>query len=34
MGQVLSVPLIVVGVVVLAYAFAKKLPQEGMQSAK
>lgn len=33
MGQVLSLPLILVGAVVLWYAYTKKLPQEGMQSA-
>ncbi len=30
MGQVLSLPLVVVGVVVLAYACVKKLPQQGL----
>lgn len=33
MGQVLSLPLILVGAAVLWYAYTKKLPQEGMQSA-
>lgn len=32
MGQVLSLPLVLVGAVVLWYAYTKKLPQEGMQS--
>lgn len=30
MGQVLSVPLIAVGVIILGYAYAKKLPQQGL----
>lgn len=34
MGQVLSVPLIIVGAMVLGYAFIKKLPQEGIQAVK
>lgn len=33
MGQVLSVPLIIVGAVVLWYAYTKKLPQEGIRPA-
>ena len=34
MGQVLSVPLIVAGVVVLVYALRKKLPQQGLPELK
>ena len=33
MGQLLSVPLVIVGVVVLVYALRKRLPQQGVAAA-